>query len=133
MLVPLSAAQVPSRGGTDERIDTPGAVTSGLNWSPTGVGPLDEKYAIGATPETGPRPATACVPKSPAAIPATWSPWSDSTGSYGSFAYFQVVLAGANTRATITFGLVECVAPFGKPGGYEKPVGVKKGCARSIP
>ena len=46
MLVPLSAAQVPSRGGTDERIDTPGAVTSGLNWSPTGVGPLDEKYAI---------------------------------------------------------------------------------------
>src|SRR5690349_18114501 len=46
MLVPLSVPHVPSRGGTEERIETPGAVTSGLNWSPIGVGPLEEKNAI---------------------------------------------------------------------------------------
>src|SRR5581483_2233122 len=46
MLVPLSCAQLSSRFGTDERIWTPGAVTSGLSWSDTGVGPLDENVAI---------------------------------------------------------------------------------------
>ena len=43
MLVPLSVVQVPSRRGTDERIATPGAVTSGFSWSEIGVGPPDEK------------------------------------------------------------------------------------------
>ena len=36
MLVPLSGAQVPSRGGTDERMSTPGAETSGLIGSEIG-------------------------------------------------------------------------------------------------
>src|SRR5207237_8296843 len=71
MLVPLSCAQVSSCFGTDDRIATPGAVTSGLSWSEIGVGPLDENDAItslfvaaatviasGAVPgdETVPRP-----------------------------------------------------------------------------
>jgi hypothetical protein len=46
MLVPEKAAQVPSRAGTEERIPTPGAATSGLSWSEIGVGPPAEKPAI---------------------------------------------------------------------------------------
>src|SRR6266508_2592526 len=46
MLVPENWAQVPSRDGTDERIETPGAVTSGFSRSARGVGPLEEKEAI---------------------------------------------------------------------------------------
>ena len=40
---------------------------------------------------------------------------------------------GANVRWTITFGVVYCVCPFGKPGGYVKPLGLKYGCAASRP
>src|SRR5204862_5196996 len=46
ILVPLSVSQVPYLGGTDERMPTPGPVTSGLSWCVIGVGPPDEKYAI---------------------------------------------------------------------------------------
>ena len=59
----------------------------------------------------------ASVPWSPAAIPPTCVPWNDSSGSNGTFAYLQVGAAGANVRCTITFGVVNCVWPFGKPGG----------------
>src|SRR4051812_10727163 len=45
MLVPLNPAHVPSRAGTEDRISTPGAATSGLSWSDTGVGPAEEKDA----------------------------------------------------------------------------------------
>jgi hypothetical protein len=46
MLVPLNEAQVPSEGGTEEVISTPGAATSGFIPSEIGVGPLLEKEAI---------------------------------------------------------------------------------------
>src|SRR5215208_8357100 len=46
MLVPWSCVHVPWRDGTDEKIPTPGAVTSGLSRSETVVGPPDEKGAI---------------------------------------------------------------------------------------
>jgi hypothetical protein len=42
MLVPENVAQVP---GTEERMRTPGAATSGLSRSEIGVGPADEKPA----------------------------------------------------------------------------------------
>src|SRR5215216_4604944 len=52
MLVPLNAVQVPSRAGTDDRIASPGAETSGFIWLESGVGPADENDAIrsGALP-----------------------------------------------------------------------------------
>jgi len=37
--------------------------------------------------------------------------------SNGVLASFQVSPAGANARATITFGVVKLVFPFGKPAG----------------
>ena len=43
MLVPLRSAHRPR--GCAERTLTPGAATSGLNWSETGVGPAEEKSA----------------------------------------------------------------------------------------
>src|SRR2546423_5998686 len=45
MLVPLNAVHVPPRGGTDEVMSTPGALTSGFSWKETGVGPLLENDA----------------------------------------------------------------------------------------
>ena len=49
MLVPDDVAH-PS--GSDERIDVPGATTSGLSRSETGVGPEEEKLAMpGAVPD----------------------------------------------------------------------------------
>ncbi len=63
-------------------------------------------------------PATlAIVSWSPAAMPATFVAWSEYSGSNGVFAYFHVGSAGANARATITFGVVYAVLPFGKPAG----------------
>src|SRR5205807_1791516 len=44
------------------------------------------------------------TPWSPAAIPATCVAWSDSSGSYGAFAYFQVSLEGAHPRAPCELG-----------------------------
>ena len=93
------------------------------------------RYAAGATPETvtclvG---SVAIVPWSPAAIPATCVAWKENCGSNGVLPYFHVSLAGANARATITFGVVKAVFPLGKPAGYAKPVGSKYGCVWSIP
>lgn len=46
MLVPLNSAKRPLSSGIDERIPTPGALTSGFSCCETGVGPLDENEAI---------------------------------------------------------------------------------------
>ena len=46
MLVPLNDAHVPSRSGTDERIDAPGAETAGFMRNDTADGPEDENDAI---------------------------------------------------------------------------------------
>jgi hypothetical protein len=44
MLVPLRVAYAPP--GTDDATPSPGAVTSGLNVSEYGAGPIDEKLGI---------------------------------------------------------------------------------------
>ena len=36
-------------------------------------------------------------------------------------------------RATITFGVVFVVSPFGNPGGYEKPSALRNGFFQSTP
>jgi hypothetical protein len=46
MLVPSSRPQVPWLAGSDERMPTPGADTSGFSSSEMGVGPPDEKPAM---------------------------------------------------------------------------------------
>ena len=38
-----------------------------------------------------------------------------------------------NDFATITFGVVSFVSPFGKPGGYENPAGFRNGLVESTP
>src|SRR5579859_787070 len=63
MLVPLNCDQVPRRGGTDERIETPGALTSGFIASVTGVGPPEENGAMTSFF------ATAAGVMAPAAVP----------------------------------------------------------------
>ena len=65
MLVPLKDDQVPSRAGTDERISTPGALTSGFSRSDTGVGPADENSASSGR-LSGVTAATVSVPDIPA-------------------------------------------------------------------
>src|SRR3954451_16749753 len=65
-------------------------------------------------------------------MPATWVAWKDSVGSNGAFAYLYVV-GGENVRCTITFVVASCVCPFGKPGGYWKPLGLKYGLLASMP
>ena len=70
---------------------------------------------MGATPEIVVPPAF--VLWLPAAIPATWVAWNDCFGSNGRLALAYDGEAGANVRCTITFGVVNCVCPFGKPGG----------------
>ncbi len=72
------------------------------------------------------------MPESPAAIPATWVPWKDESGSTARRPALPAPGPG-KTRATITFGVVHFVAPFGKPGGYEKPFGSKNGFVWSTP
>ena len=62
-------------------------------------------------------PPVAAVPAFPAAIPATWVACPDWTGSKGLRAYFHVMPAGANARATITLAVVYAAWPFGKPAG----------------
>src|SRR3954451_8466425 len=76
-------------------------------------------------------PAT--VPWSPAAIPATCVAWNDSVGSNGWFAYLYFGDGGENVLCTITFGVVNFVCPFGKPGGYANPLGLKYGFVASMP
>ena len=60
-------------------------------------------------------------------------PCSEFSESKGFAALRHVGLAGANARATTTFGVVKAVCPFGKPCGYENPAGLKKGCVWSTP
>ena len=83
------------------------------------------RYAFGATPErvrTAPR-IFACI-RSPGAIPATCVAWNDRPASYGFVSFGERAIAGdsrggGNARATITFGVVKAVCPFGNPAGYE--------------
>ncbi len=69
---------------------------------------------------------------SPAAMPETCVPWNDAERSSGSWPPGPEPGPG-KARATITFGVVYAVLPFGKPGGYEKPLGLKNGFVWSIP
>ena len=55
---------------------------------------------------------------SPAAMPATCVPWNDVCGSSGSCPPVPDPGPG-KARATMTFGVVNFVLPFGKPAGYE--------------
>ena len=78
---------------------------------------------------------SAFVFASPAAMPATCVPWSSTslTPTNGSVSSDPVAPGREKTRATITFGVVYAVFPFGNSGGYEKPAGAKKGCVWSMP
>ena len=84
-------------------------------------------YARGATPEmpvtAGWQPPSALMQKpgrpagtsmgTPAMTPATKVPWKDWSRS----SVAALECGPANARATITFGVVEPVSPFGNPGG----------------
>src|SRR6185312_4513019 len=70
---------------------------------------------------------------SPAAMPPTCVAWNDSAESNGSLAPGWTGDAGANVRCTITLGVANRVWPFGKPGGYERPVASKNLCEASRP
>ena len=58
-----------------------------------------------------------CAPWSPAAIPPTCVPWNEFCGSTGAEAYLYDGDGGGKLRCTITFGVADCVRPFGNPGG----------------
>src|SRR4051794_24933414 len=93
-------------------------------------------YAFGARPETRtfvPSVFVASLSWSPAAIPEACVAWAELMVPHGIRPVLYVFAAGANARATIAFGVVYAVLPFGKPAGYEKPVGVKKSCVWSRP
>src|SRR5207237_9302287 len=77
-------------------------------------------------------PAGAVGPESPAAIPDTCVPWNDEAGSTASRPGSPAFGPG-KTFATITFGVVHFVPPFGKPAGYEKPAGLKNALFWSTP
>ncbi len=71
-------------------------------------------YAAGAIPDSGWLVKKgAVVPKSPAAMPATWVPCSLNSGSNGRLAYFHAGEGGGKARATITFAVVNAGSPFG--------------------
>ena len=71
------------------------------------------------------------MPSSPAAMPDTWVP----CGSAGSNALLLDLsrTGPGKTFATITFAVVSFVSPFGKPAGYENPVGFRNGLDESTP
>ncbi len=78
-------------------------------------------YARGATPESPvvcgwSPPAGAVVPALPAAMPATCVPWNEFCGSTASGVRSSAPVP-TKERATITFGDVHFVPPFGKPAG----------------
>src|SRR3954453_8890900 len=75
----------------------------------------------------------AAVLWSPAAMPATCVAWNDSAGSNGSDAFLYDGDGGGNARCTITFGVADCVWPFGNPAGYTNPLGLKYGLDASTP
>ncbi len=57
--------------------------------------------------------------------PATCVPWKELSRSSG----VEFAPGPANPRATITFGVVDPVCPFGNPGGNENPAGFRNGCS----
>ena len=58
-------------------------------------------------------------------MPATCVPWNEACAVERELA--AAARAGAGkARATITFGVVNCVSPLGKPGGYWKPARVEE-------
>ena len=61
MLVPLQSCADHVFRGSDERMSTPGASTSGFIWSDTGVGPLEEKLAISSAGPSSPSVDAATV------------------------------------------------------------------------
>ena len=64
-------------------------------------------------------------------MPATCVAWNEfARVERRAFAYLEGGAAGANVRCTITFGVVSFVRPFGNPGGYWKPLGLKYGVGR---
>ncbi len=65
-------------------------------------------------------------------MPATCVPWKETWGSTASDDRLSAP-APTNARATMIFGVVHFVPPFGKPDGYEKPCGEKNGLSGSIP
>ncbi len=65
-------------------------------------------------------------------MPATCVPWNDELGSTARRPAAPERGPG-KTFATITFGVVHFGEPFGKPAGYEKPVGSKNGFDWSMP
>src|SRR5918992_5999624 len=94
-------------------------------------------YARGATPARPgvvgwSPPAGASVPALPAATPATCVPWNDTLGSTARRLRASV-FAPTNERATITFGVVHFVPPFGNPAGYWSPAGEKNRLVWSTP
>src|SRR5512135_1678419 len=79
MLVPLNCDHSPSRGGTEDRIETPGALTSGFIPSVIGVGPPEENGAMASlfvtaaaviAPDALPGEETEPLPKSSNSFPA---------------------------------------------------------------
>ena len=80
-----------------------------------------------------PPPSVAWVFAFPAAIPATWVPCSDCSGSNGTFELRGLGEGAWKVRATITLAVVYAACPLGKPGGIAKPAGSKNGCRWSIP
>jgi hypothetical protein len=88
-------------------------------------------YARGATPLI--RLPSASVFAFPAAIPATWVPWLDCSGSNGFPACGQVAPGGGKARATITFAVVYAACPFGKPAGMVYPAASKNRWVWSTP
>ena len=78
-------------------------------------------------------PAGAVVPASPAAIPATCVPWNEACAVERRARPGRPEPGPGKTRATITFGVVHFVPPFGKPAGYVKPAGLKNGFVWSMP
>ena len=49
------------------------------------------------------------------------------------FVLFLSRTGPGKTLATITFGVVSFVSPFGKPAGYVKPAGLRNGLDESTP
>ncbi len=72
------------------------------------------------------------MPETPAAIPATWVPWKEPGRQSASRPCLPEPGPG-KARATITLRVVQMRPPFGKPGGYEKPAGLKYGFDMSTP
>ncbi len=65
-------------------------------------------------------------------MPATCVPWKEALRSSGSLPRAPEPGPG-KPRAAITLGVVNAGWPFGKPGGYAYPFGLKNGFRWSTP